>query len=101
MLETAKKETKRARLQKAKKAIGRKAFELYGGIPSDDKRESIPDEVKQYVWQRDKGQCVKCQAQENIEYDHIIPFSKGGSNTARNIQILCQDCNRSKNDSVV
>lgn len=101
LIETAEKEAKKAKLQKAKKAISKKAFELYGGLPSDDKRILIPDEIKQYVWQRDKGQCAKCGSQENIEFDHIIPVSKGGSNTARNIQILCQDCNRSKSDSVV
>ena len=101
LLESAEKAAKRARLAKAKKEINRKAFELYGGIPSDDKRVPISDEVKQYVWQKDKGQCAKCSIQENIEFDHVIPISKGGSNTARNIQILCQDCNRSKNDGVV
>ena len=101
LLETAEKEARRAKLQKAKKAISRKAFELYGGIPSDDKRAPIPDEIKQYVWQRDRGQCAKCQSQENIEFDHIIPISVGGGNTARNIQILCENCNRSKSDSVV
>lgn len=101
LLDTAYKQAKRARLQKAKKEISKKAFELYAGLPSNDKRASIPDEIKQYVWQRDGGRCVKCQSAENLEFDHIIPVSKGGSNTARNIQIFCQDCNRSKGDGVV
>jgi 5-methylcytosine-specific restriction endonuclease McrA len=59
-------------------------------------REPIPDDVKLFVWQRDRGCCVKCESNKNLEYDHIIPVSKGGSNTARNIQLLCQNCNRSK-----
>jgi hypothetical protein len=59
-------------------------------------RESIPDDVKLFVWQRDGGRCVKCGSQENLEFDHIIPVAKGGSNTARNIQLLCETCNRSK-----
>jgi hypothetical protein len=59
-------------------------------------RQSIPDDVKSFVWQRDGGRCVKCGSQENLEFDHIIPVVKGGSNTARNLQLLCEKCNRSK-----
>lgn len=65
-------------------------------ISSTYRRKPIPDDVKMFVWQRDGGRCVKCGSQENLEYDHIIPLSKGGSNTVRNIQILCERCNRSK-----
>jgi hypothetical protein len=63
--------------------------------PSAEKRLPIPNDVKMYVWQRDGGRCVKCGSQQNLEYDHIIPIAKGGSNTARNIQLLCEHCNRS------
>jgi len=59
-------------------------------------RQPIPDDVKILVWQRDGGRCVKCGSQKNLEYDHIIPLSKGGGNTARNLQLLCEDCNRAK-----
>lgn len=60
----------------------------------------IPSMVKMYVWQRDKGQCVKCGTIERLEYDHIIPVSKGGSNTERNIQLLCERCNRQKGGAI-
>lgn len=63
-------------------------------------REPIADEIQVYVWNRDAGKCVKCGSKENLEYDHIIPVSKGGSNTARNIQLLCQTCNRSKSNEI-
>ncbi len=59
-------------------------------------REPIPDAVRLYVWQRDKGQCVKCGSRERLEFDHIIPIVAGGSSTERNIQLLCELCNRSK-----
>ena len=64
-------------------------------------REPIPDDVKMYVWQRDGGKCVKCGSTRNLEYDHDIPFSLGGSNTARNIRLLCETCNRSKGASLL
>jgi len=59
-------------------------------------REAIPDDVKALVWQRDGGRCVKCESNENLEFDHIIPVSMGGANSARNLQLLCQTCNRQK-----
>lgn len=60
----------------------------------------IPASVKREVWQRDEGRCVECGSKERLEYDHIIPFSKGGSNTARNIQLLCEKCNRTKHNQI-
>ncbi|MBS4073088.1 MAG: HNH endonuclease [Algoriphagus sp.] len=35
-----------------------------------------------------------------MEFDHVIPFSKGGSNTCRNVQLLCESCNRLKSDKI-
>jgi len=63
-------------------------------------RESIPDSVRLFVWQRDRGQCIKCGSRERLEFDHIIPVASGGSSTERNVQLLCEPCNRSKGASV-
>ena len=60
----------------------------------------ISQSVKDKVWNRDGGKCVLCGSNENIEFDHIVPFSKGGANTYRNIQILCESCNRRKSDNI-
>jgi 5-methylcytosine-specific restriction endonuclease McrA len=67
---------------------------------SNNTRERIPSEIQVFVWRRDNGRCAKCGSQEKLEYDHIIPISKGGSNTARNIQLLCERCNRSKGANI-
>lgn len=65
-------------------------------MDSEVAARSISKQVMNDVWNRDGGKCVKCGSQNRLEYDHIIPFSKGGSNTFRNIQLLCQTCNRKK-----
>lgn len=64
------------------------------------RREKIPDSVKLFVWQRDEGKCTSCGKKEKLEFDHIIPVVEGGSNTERNIQLLCETCNRSKGKNI-
>jgi hypothetical protein len=65
------------------------------------RRDSIPDDVKLLVWARDRGRCVSCESTADLQFDHIIPFARGGSNSAENIQILCQPCNLRKSDRLV
>jgi len=65
------------------------------------KRPRIPEQVRVEIWRRDGGKCARCGSREKLEYDHIVPISKGGSNTARNIELLCEKHNRSKSDNVV
>lgn len=59
-------------------------------------RPGIPASIKRTVWERDHGRCVECRAGVDLEFDHVIPFSLGGSSTAANLQLLCAPCNRSK-----
>jgi len=65
-----------------------------------NKREPISQETQDRVWNRDGGKCVKCGSAEKLEFDHIIPFSKGGANTYRNLQLLCEKCNRTKSNKI-
>jgi hypothetical protein len=70
-------------------------------IPLDQSR-IIPASVKIEVWKRDKGRCIQCGSRENLHFDHIIPFSKGGSSlVAENIQLLCARHNLQKRDHIL
>lgn len=60
----------------------------------------LSKQVQDRVWRRDEGKCQNCGSKESLEFDHIIPFSKGGANTYRNIQLLCESCNRSKSNKI-
>ncbi len=61
----------------------------------------IPTSVKLEVWKRDKGACAKCGSKQNLHFDHIIPYSQGGSSKdPANIQILCAKHNLEKKDRI-
>lgn len=51
------------------------------------------------IFSQQKGKCAVCRTPlgPNRHRDHIVPLSRGGSNWAKNIQLLCPPCNLSKN----
>lgn len=63
-------------------------------------RARIPEDVRIAVWRRDQGKCGTCGSRDRLEYDHIVPVSRGGSNTSRNVELLCETCNRSKGNRI-
>ena len=66
-----------------------------------DHSRLIPASVKLEVWKRDKGRCVLCGSKDNLHFDHIIPYSKGGSSlVAENIQLLCARHNLAKRSNI-
>lgn len=71
--------------------------ELYGDQP---KRPPIPREVVDAIYRRDGGKCVYCGSTQNLQLDHIIPFSRGGATTIENLQLLCQKCNIEKSNKI-
>ncbi len=67
---------------------------------SSYKRKKIPQAIMSTVWQRCGGACVECGRTHALEFDHIIPLSKGGSNSDKNLQILCRECNLKKHGRI-
>lgn len=58
----------------------------------------ISETTKKVVFARDAGRCQCCGSTQNLEYDHIVPYSCGGKSDASNVQLLCMKCNRSKSN---
>ncbi|WP_051324757.1 HNH endonuclease [Candidatus Solirubrobacter pratensis] len=69
-------------------------------LPQQPRREVIPREVRRAVFERDRGRCVECGSNFDIQYDHVIPVALGGANTVANLQLLCAPCNQTKGASL-
>jgi hypothetical protein len=64
---------------------------------------TIPRDVMLKVVRRDNHICQLCHQyvpDDEIEFDHIIPRSKGGPTSVENVRLLCRSCNRKKSDSL-
>ncbi|HQZ65411.1 MAG TPA: HNH endonuclease [Planctomycetaceae bacterium] len=66
----------------------------------EDRSRHIPRDVRQRVWKRHGGRCAECGANDYLEFDHVIPVAKGGSNSDANVQLLCRRCNLKKSDHI-
>lgn len=70
---------------------------------TEKRSRNISTSVRVDVIKRDNCRCVFCGAtarETQLQIDHIIPFSKGGSNDLSNLQALCVECNRGKSDRI-
>lgn len=64
---------------------------------------SIPRDVMLQVIRRDGQICRSCNQNvpdDRVEFDHVIPKSRGGPTTVENLRLLCRKCNRNKKDSI-
>lgn len=62
---------------------------------------AFDDRMKRAAYERQKGVCPYCGQRfelSEMHADHIRPWSKGGTTTADNCQMLCRDCNLKKSD---
>lgn len=57
--------------------------------------------MKREAYERQLGVCAICHKHfefEEMEGDHITPWSLGGKTNSENCQMLCVGCNRSKSN---
>jgi hypothetical protein len=73
---------------------------MRGGEKRLERRSrSIPQPVKIAVVTRDGGKCRRCRSTQDLQYDRIVPNSRGGSSTdVNNIQLLCGKCSNLKSN---
>lgn len=88
------------RLEAVEAVTDEKAPEAQNSSLSERSR-IIPTAVKLEVWARDNGRCVSCGATDELHFDHIVPYSKGGTSLkAENIQLLCARHNLAKSAKI-
>jgi len=76
---------------------------IYEYILTDEEKHlnlrQFDDKTKRKVFEKQKGKCVWCKKVfkfEEMEADHITPWSKDGKTTLENCQMLCLKDNRTK-----
>lgn len=77
----------------------REVIDIYNSIDDDRtyRERGLENTSSNHGWYR----CVKCGRsfrKGDMDIDHIVPQSKGGSSSRENLQCICKHCNRSKRD---
>lgn len=78
------------------------AFLVADAIPhatrTSTHRRPIPDHLRDSIYARDGYRCLICGNTRNLQLDHIIPWSFGGTDQQTNLETLCGPCNARKGD---
>jgi hypothetical protein len=63
-------------------------------------KDKISPTIRHAVFKRDGHKCVLCGKTSKdgvgLVIDHVVPLAKGGTNSERNLQTLCDPCNAGK-----
>lgn len=70
------------------------------------RRGAISGKITSEEWldlcQRYENKCLSCKKEGiKLTVDHVVPISKGGSNTIDNVQPLCRSCNSKKGTKII
>lgn len=65
------------------------------------RKKAISYEAWQKILDRYGHKCLRCGATEDLQCDHVVPVSKGGTDSPSNIQPLCGACDRWKQDKTI
>lgn len=61
-----------------------------------DRRPDIPLPVRRAVYERDEYRCVRCWTTRDLEFDHVVLWSEGGTHEVSNLRLLCWTCHRER-----
>lgn len=83
----------RQQLERSRQAATRRPRS--GGRRSSPASRHVPAAVRRDVWRRDGGRCAfvgsagRCHETGFLEFHHVLPFARGGTTTAKNIELRC------------
>jgi len=87
------------RLEKCKGAAPVRAMRRVGADRPPPRARTIPARVRRAVWERDGGRCTftgpgpgrrRCDTRRRLEFDHVIPFARGGTATVDGLRLRCR-----------
>ena len=81
--------------------ISQKVIRLIDYVRIPYRKLSTPKPTKSSIYKRDGYKCQYCGCTKNLTLDHIIPKSKGGSDSFANLVVACNSCNTKKGNKLL
>jgi hypothetical protein len=63
-------------------------------------RVNIPYSVRHYIRILNNNKCSNCRSDKDLEIDHKLPISRGGTDDIDNLTLLCKECNLKKSNLI-
>ena len=72
--------------------VARARAAILGEEQAPSRGETVSAVVRFAVRCRDRGRCVDCGTSDDVGYDQIVPYSKGGWRWIANVELRCASC---------